>query len=55
MVEWVDAHRLLKAPVVDLICLPVAIEVPKAQHGTGHGLLGATRNDFPPFVEPCGR
>jgi hypothetical protein len=29
--------------MVDLIGLPVAIEVLEVQHGMGHGLLGTTR------------
>jgi len=41
--------------MVDLISLPVGIEVLEAQHGMGHGLLGATRYDFPTLVALCGR
>jgi hypothetical protein len=55
VVEWVDAHRLLKTSVVALIGLTVTVEVPEAQHGTGHGLLGATRYDFSTLAPLCGR
>jgi hypothetical protein len=55
VVERVDAHRLLKSAVVELIGLPVTIKVLEAQHGPGHGLLGASSNDFPTLVELCGR
>jgi len=41
--------------VVDLIGLLVPVEVSEAQHGAVHGLLGATRNDFPTLVALCGR
>jgi hypothetical protein len=41
--------------VVDLIGLPVAIEVADAQDGTGHGLLGTSSNDFATLVALCGR
>jgi hypothetical protein len=51
--RWVDAHRLLKTAVVDLISLPVAIEVPEVQHGTTHGLLGTSSNDFATLVALC--